>query len=436
VIQPGGYLVVFASGKDRAVAGTVLHTDFSLDADGEYLAFSDPGGAILSEYNLFPTQSADVSYGVISTTPGAQQAYFTTPTPAVANNPSTAPAEAVQFSHSSRTFNQGTTLNVTLSVVSPTATIRYTTNRSVPTASSTLYKRHAHPGERQHTHPRARLRARSARWPVGSQTYFRLDAAAQTFTSNLPIVVTTSWGTALAENVTVPAHLMIFQPKIADGLARMTNLPDLSTPCSIERRGSSTAGDPKYSLSVETWDESNNDRNFPILGMPSDSDWVMHAPYQFDRSMMHNDLIYRLSNEAGRYAVRTKFVEHFHNTSTTMDGIEGRSRVTWISSGSIASWKESPAGTTASMWRISPHWTTPRPLCRAATFSKPIASMLATRASPRSPDRALAGSASWVGARTSSPGWTPSKIRPTQRLSSRPRRAITCGSISATRGPL
>ena len=38
VLAAGGYVVVFASGKNRAVAGAQLHTSFSLDADGEYLA--------------------------------------------------------------------------------------------------------------------------------------------------------------------------------------------------------------------------------------------------------------------------------------------------------------------------------------------------------------------------------------------------------------
>ncbi|RYD74515.1 MAG: lamin tail domain-containing protein, partial [Verrucomicrobiaceae bacterium] len=45
-IAPGGYLVVFASGKDRAVPGNTLHTNFNLDQDGEYLALVRPGGTI------------------------------------------------------------------------------------------------------------------------------------------------------------------------------------------------------------------------------------------------------------------------------------------------------------------------------------------------------------------------------------------------------
>src|ERR671912_1451380 len=35
-IPAGGYLVVFASTKNRAVAGQQLHTNFALEANGEY----------------------------------------------------------------------------------------------------------------------------------------------------------------------------------------------------------------------------------------------------------------------------------------------------------------------------------------------------------------------------------------------------------------
>ncbi len=60
-----GYLVVFASGKNRAVAGRELHTSFSLSANGEYLALVKPNGAIASEFTpAFPEQFQDISYGI------------------------------------------------------------------------------------------------------------------------------------------------------------------------------------------------------------------------------------------------------------------------------------------------------------------------------------------------------------------------------------
>ena len=65
-IQPGGYLVVFASGKDRAVAGQELHTNFALAASGEFLALVQPNGTtVASQFSPeFPVQKDGYSYGV------------------------------------------------------------------------------------------------------------------------------------------------------------------------------------------------------------------------------------------------------------------------------------------------------------------------------------------------------------------------------------
>jgi hypothetical protein len=63
-LAAGGYLVVFASGKNRAVAGAELHTNFSLDADGEDVALVMPDGtSIADSYASYPAQKDDVSYG-------------------------------------------------------------------------------------------------------------------------------------------------------------------------------------------------------------------------------------------------------------------------------------------------------------------------------------------------------------------------------------
>ncbi len=60
-----GLMVVFASGKNRAVPGAPLHTDFSLKASGEYLALVKPDGSVATEFApTFPPQYADISYGL------------------------------------------------------------------------------------------------------------------------------------------------------------------------------------------------------------------------------------------------------------------------------------------------------------------------------------------------------------------------------------
>lgn len=65
-LPPNGYLLVFASGKDRRVAGTPLHTDFRLSSSGEYLALVKPDGTnVISAFApAYPAQVSGVSYGI------------------------------------------------------------------------------------------------------------------------------------------------------------------------------------------------------------------------------------------------------------------------------------------------------------------------------------------------------------------------------------
>ena len=64
-IPAGGYLVIFASGKDRNDPQGELHTNFSLSARGEYLALIDTDGITpLSQFTPeFPKQFFGMAYG-------------------------------------------------------------------------------------------------------------------------------------------------------------------------------------------------------------------------------------------------------------------------------------------------------------------------------------------------------------------------------------
>lgn len=93
-IPPGGYLVVFASDKNRAVAGRQLHTNFKLDPDGDYLALVDPDGrTIIQDFGLrYPSQREDRSYGLS----GQREAFFDLPTPGQANATATIAGPTIQ----------------------------------------------------------------------------------------------------------------------------------------------------------------------------------------------------------------------------------------------------------------------------------------------------------------------------------------------------
>lgn len=68
VLEPGGYLVVFASDEDTIDPLGYWHTNFKLSAGGEYVGLADPGGVVLSEFDAggteYPPQLTDVSYGL------------------------------------------------------------------------------------------------------------------------------------------------------------------------------------------------------------------------------------------------------------------------------------------------------------------------------------------------------------------------------------
>ena len=61
-MNPGDHLVVFASGKDRRVAGRELHASFELASGGEWVALVAPDGTIVDELR-YPRQARGASYG-------------------------------------------------------------------------------------------------------------------------------------------------------------------------------------------------------------------------------------------------------------------------------------------------------------------------------------------------------------------------------------
>jgi len=63
-LPPGGYLVVFASNRDRRTPGATLHTNFKLDASGEYLALVRPDGVLAAQFSpKYPAQVSEVAFG-------------------------------------------------------------------------------------------------------------------------------------------------------------------------------------------------------------------------------------------------------------------------------------------------------------------------------------------------------------------------------------
>ena len=318
-LEPDDYLVIFASRKNRAIAGDELHANFALSRPGDFLALvNSDGTTIVSEFApVFPEQFADISYG--TTTMGTiPEGFFEIPTPGAPNGPAKHSAVVVEFSSPGQTYSRN--FRLVLSTTMPEATIRYTTDGSLPASASPEYlDRRPIPITRT-IQVRARAFAPGALdGPVRTETYFKLARDLEDFTSDLPLVVIDSLGTGAppgssASNFKMMA-MAVFETK-EDGRSSLLNPPDLVSRVAVRKRGSSTAGNPKYSMRLETRDEFDEDRELRLFGMPPEADWVLSGRYQFDRALIRNAFMYGLSNQIGRYAARTQFVEVIHDTDS------------------------------------------------------------------------------------------------------------------------
>lgn len=322
-LPPYGYLIVFASGKDRIERGGTLHTNFSLERNGGYLALLDPSGTPLTEYP-YGDQEEDISYGELGS--GRILGYFESPTPGSKNaglHAAGPPAEAPQFDRAGGVFSTAATLAI-LPPASPTAVVRYTLDGTVPVETSPAYQ------DAFVFFNTSTVRARvfePGRLPgeVKSRTLIELANDVQNFNSALPIVVADSAGVNIdqASNPSAPrpyrnVYTVVIDRDPNDGdLARMTAVPDFTGRGGMHVRGQSSSGFPKKQYAWETWNNEGEDRDVSFLGLPEDSDWVLHAPYS-DKTLMRNVLVYEcareLVGEGG--GMRTRFVELFFN----MDG--------------------------------------------------------------------------------------------------------------------
>ncbi|MBN2163790.1 MAG: lamin tail domain-containing protein [Pontiellaceae bacterium] len=86
-ISAHSYLIIFASGKDRAVVGSELHTNFKLSADGEYLALVHANGTTLEDAVSFPAMPEDISFGYAFPTSSATSLVLNAGAPCTAHIP-------------------------------------------------------------------------------------------------------------------------------------------------------------------------------------------------------------------------------------------------------------------------------------------------------------------------------------------------------------
>lgn len=144
-LAPGARLIVFASGKNRTDPAGTLHTNFKLSDDGGYLSLSNPSGAVVQEYNEYPRQEGNVSFGLSAAgkpSDGRSAWRYQPSTPLAANSGSPYSGAAIlSMEYSPAVPVAGDPVTVTIR----------TSPESAPVFPPTLFYRRMHANESQAT---------------------------------------------------------------------------------------------------------------------------------------------------------------------------------------------------------------------------------------------------------------------------------------------
>lgn len=234
---------------------------------------------------------------------GALTAPSTTSPPTPATIPTTLTGD-IHYSVPSGTFEGE--LWVSLSTSFAYAQIRYTTDGSMPTASSPVYSGPL----RLTTTTQLRAQAFVNGTPVGEPGTALYVARSGNPTHDLPVLVLDNYGQGAPGREYVDAAALLFEP--VSGTTSFAARPTLASRVAMRLRGQSSATFPKTPYRLEFRDSRDEDADLPVLGMPADDDWVLRGPYP-DKALIRDAFVYSLGRDLGLAAPRFAFVELYVN---------------------------------------------------------------------------------------------------------------------------
>lgn len=308
-VGPGGFLIIFASGKNRGTAaGEEPHTNFKLSGDGQYLALVQPDGiTIADEYTpSYPPQFTDVSYGHTS---DDAVGFLESPSAAAANSQEA--VAGVEFSRSAGVFTG--TLSLTMSLDSGReGTIHYTTDGSAPTPASPVYSEPLTLTKSTLVRARAFDDDQGGPGPESYAFFTAVDESVAAVTSELPLVVIDTLGATVTDDDD-GSESAITVVERSEGTSTVTGQAEYSGGTSIRIRGGSSIKHPKKQFKLELHDAEGNDVDEDLLSLGSESDWILYGPGRNDRSMIANPLMQKLAGEVGLVEMQSRFVELYVN---------------------------------------------------------------------------------------------------------------------------
>ena len=215
----------------------------------------------------------------------------------------------ITFSVPSGTFR--TEVSVSLSTAVSGAQIRYTTNGQPPSASSTLYSAPLRFTATTQLRAQAFV-AGAASGEPGTALYVARSVDAN---HDLPLIVVDAYGAGRPGREYVDAATMVFGAS-AGAATSLGEAPAVATRSGVRLRGNSSATFEKTPYRLEFRDNQGDDADWPVLGMPADSDWVLRGPFT-DKALIRDAFVYGLGRDMGIHAPRFAFAEFYLNTDAS-----------------------------------------------------------------------------------------------------------------------
>jgi len=306
-VPPNGFLILWA---DEDVQQGENHLDFKL-TDGETILLIAPDGStVLSSLTLTSLKN-DESFG--SVTDGSLSTRkFEVSTP-LSPNSSSLDAD-IQFSVSSRSFVNSFVLNLTTSAAG--GVLRYTTNGTNPSSFSPIYSGPI--SISQTTTVKAIYFFNNGTSSLmKTERYVIMSSSLANRSSNLPMILIHTYNQSMNENQLKTTFWSVIEPNNG-GRAYGSDEPSFAGLTAMKIRGATSAVYPKKQWRCEIQNEDGTDRDEPLIGMPSDSDWTLYAPGRNDRALINNALMYEMSNRLDKWAPRTRFVEVYYNEGSLL----------------------------------------------------------------------------------------------------------------------
>src|SRR6185503_9568430 len=198
-------------------------------------------------------------------------------------------------------------LAVELKPATAGAVIRYTLDGSEPEESSPVYSKPLVIAQTTVVRARAYEAALAPSASV-SANFTKLDPSVLDFSSNLPLVIVNSYNRYIGPGGFIPASVRFIG--LSGERSTLSGPADFDGQGDVKRRGYTSLRLPKPSMTFKARNGDGDKLKFSPFGLPAESDWVLYAPYQ-DKTLIRDALAFELSNQMGRYAPRTRFVELF-----------------------------------------------------------------------------------------------------------------------------